>query len=269
MFHDLLNIFAVKMLFLSVIFALCFAVERMIPAERSDAPGMILNWMVGFFTIVTEMAVSILIASLFVKFSWNFAIQDHGEIFRAIGLLIAWMALRDFLYYWFHRLQHASKWLWAEHALHHSDEHVNATTSVRHHWLEVPLGAVFVAAPLSYSLRPSLITVSLVSFTIGLVGVFIHMNARIGFGRFGWLLASPQNHRIHHSRLPEHTDKNFAQFFPLWDVLFGTYYRPKPDEYPPTGLASGQRVTTIKDSLLMPFVMWWKMFKSKQSAISR
>ncbi|PCK78907.1 sterol desaturase family protein, partial [Rhizobium sophoriradicis] len=29
---------------------------------------------------------------------------------------------------------------------------------------------------------------------------------------------------IHHSRVREHHDKNFANYFPIWDHLFGTYY---------------------------------------------
>jgi len=31
-------------------------------------------------------------------------------------------------------------------------------------------------------------------------------------------------------------DKNFAAFFPVIDILFGTYYRPRRDEYPRTGI---------------------------------
>jgi sterol desaturase/sphingolipid hydroxylase (fatty acid hydroxylase superfamily) len=37
-----------------------------------------------------------------------------------------------------------------------------------------------------------------------------------------WLLTSPQYHRIHHSLKPAHFDKNFAAWFPLWDILFRT-----------------------------------------------
>ena len=167
--------------------------------------------------------------------------------------------MRDFFYYWLHRLQHASKWLWAEHALHHSEESLNITTSVRHHWLDVPLNVIFVLTPLCYLFRPPVMVVPAYTIAIAMAGFSIHLNARISLGRFGWLIASPQNHRIHHSRLPEHVDKNFAQFFPLWDVLFGTYYAGKRNEYPPTGLSSGERVTTLKASLLMPFTAWRKM----------
>jgi sterol desaturase/sphingolipid hydroxylase (fatty acid hydroxylase superfamily) len=269
MLHEFFHTVEARILLLSLFFLFGFLVERLIPARPSvDVPGMLLNWMIGFFFLVGEAIAAMLVASIFVKFAWNglsslIEIPDRGSMIKAFGLGFAWIATRDFFYYWLHRSQHASKWLWAEHALHHSEENLNVTTSVRHHWLEMPLNTVFVVAPLTYLIRPPLITVPLVALTIGMVGTFIHMNARVGFGRFGWLIASPQNHRIHHSRLPEHMDKNFAQFFPLWDVLFGTYYRARPDEYPPTGLASGEQVKTLRGSLLMPFVAWRKMLWPK------
>jgi sterol desaturase/sphingolipid hydroxylase (fatty acid hydroxylase superfamily) len=47
--------------------------------------------------------------------------------------------------------------------------------------------------------------------------------------RWGWfgkyVVYPPTGHRVHHSALPEHRDKNFAGIFPIWDHLFGTYYQ--------------------------------------------
>src|SRR5437762_1691657 len=47
--------------------------------------------------------------------------------------------------------------------------------------------------------------------------------------RWGWfgkyVLYSPIGHRIHHSALPEHKDKNLGFLFPVWDWMFGTYYK--------------------------------------------
>jgi sterol desaturase/sphingolipid hydroxylase (fatty acid hydroxylase superfamily) len=127
----------------------------------------------------------------------------------------------------------------------------------------MPLEMFFVAGPFIYLFRPPLITVPVVSVLLGMVGVLIHANVRLGFGRLGWLIASPQNHRVHHSRLAEHADKNFAQFLPLWDVLFGTYYAPRPGEFPPTGSMSGERVETLGKSLTLPFLTWRKMLKDR------
>jgi len=45
------------------------------------------------------------------------------------------------------------------------------------------------------------------------------------FGWVGrWVLMSPVTHRIHHSDMPEHFEKNMGSVFIIWDRLFGTYY---------------------------------------------
>ena len=100
------------------------------------------------------------------------------------------------------------------------------------------------------------------------MGYFIHLNVRLSFGPLAWLIAGPQQHRIHHSRLPEHCDKNFGQFFPIWDVLFGTYYHARRDEFPDTGLVSGERVTSLYQALSLPFAKWQEIINSSRGLSS-
>jgi hypothetical protein len=78
----------------------------------------------------------------------------------------------------------------------------------------VPVEILIVAAPLR-----------------SLIIALAHTNVRAGYGFFSLLITGPQYHRIHHSSRPEHIDKNFAELFPVWDVIFGTVWRPKPDEF--------------------------------------
>lgn len=68
-----------------------------------------------------------------------------------------------------------------------------------------------------------------------------HVNVRLRFGPFTALVSGPQWHRIHHGRDPEYHDANFAAFFPVLDVVFGTYLRPAADEFPLSGLAGRSR----------------------------
>jgi sterol desaturase/sphingolipid hydroxylase (fatty acid hydroxylase superfamily) len=79
-----------------------------------------------------------------------------------------------------------------------------------------------------------------------------HVNVRFPMGRMMTVLNSPQWRRIHHSAMPEHRDKNFASLLPLWDILFGTAWIPKPDEYPVTGFDPPVRVSVI-DGVIWPF----------------
>jgi len=199
----------------------------------------------------------------------NLDLPTHGKV--GLGILLSFLALLiyDFFYYWMHRFQHWSKWLWAEHELHHSDEHVNVTTGVRHHHLEIFMKAIFIAVPLAILFRLPAVNFGLAFFLTQSFVFFIHANARVSFGPFNRFMASPQVHRIHHSIQPEHIDKNFAAYFPIWDVIFGTYYHPKPGEYPPTGLVSGRTVYSLREAAMMPFVSWATMLKARrQSSVS-
>src|SRR5262249_21623352 len=133
----------------------------------------------------------------------------------------------DFFYYWTHRLQHTVPALWEQHKLHHMDESVYCISSGRHHWLEEGIRVFTLTLPMSI-----LITIG---SSLGMVAAFIytywafviHANVRLPFGPMTPVLCGPQLHRIHHSREPRHRDRNFAAFFPLWDILFGTYHRPQ------------------------------------------
>jgi len=157
--------------------------------------------------------------------------------------VIAFLILTDFLEYAFHRAQHEIPLLWRMHSLHHSEEQMNATTTMRHFWLEGLL-RVLLIAPIAGVVFKADPTVILVAEMVRLANhVYCHMSLRRNWGRLWWLLDSPQYHRLHHSVLPQHLDRNFADLLPVWDILFGTAFHPAPDEYPSTGLVPSPRVS--------------------------
>jgi len=174
------------------------------------------------------------------------------------GLLVVGNLLAiDFAYYWYHRAQHRFPFLWAIHELHHSDAELNATSSYRTYWLEAPVQMILV-------LTPTLLLFGGVGPTHGLIVlgfslfflIFSHANLRLRLGPLsGWVIG-PQVHRIHHSRLPGHRDRNFAQYFPFLDRLFGSYYAPGRDEFPPTGADELASDASIATAMLRPFRIW-------------
>lgn len=157
----------------------------------------------------------------------------------------------DFGEYLFHRAQHRIPFLWSMHSLHHSDPDLNISTTIRHYWAEHLIKSVTIFLAVGLIFKVSAIVASsylLVSF----YNYFLHMNVRVGFGRFSWLLNAPQFHRLHHSRLSSHRDRNFAALFPIFDCLFGTYRKPWPGEFPPTGLDTGEWPGSIIQALVWP-----------------
>jgi sterol desaturase/sphingolipid hydroxylase (fatty acid hydroxylase superfamily) len=180
---------------------------------------------------------------------------SHESIPGQIGAAIVLVLVTDFFYYWLHRAQHTYGWLWEQHALHHSDEALNISTTVRHHWLEFVFQGLAVALPILIIFKLTPVSMWAVATFAAAYTRFNHMNLRLGFGPLSWLACSPQLHRIHHSSLPQHHDRNFAAYFPLWDVIFGTYYAPAKNEYPPTGI-DGVRIASVTEATLYPFKRW-------------
>ena len=50
--------------------------------------------------------------------------------------------------------------------------------------------------------------------------------------------------------------RTLPRIFPVFDMLFGTYCRPKPGEFPATGLASGERIESQWQGHFEPF--YWR-----------
>ena len=48
---------------------------------------------------------------------------------------------------------------------------------------------------------------------------------------------TPELHRWHHSRSREEADHNYGDNFIFWDIVFGTYYRPRDREVEALGIA--------------------------------
>lgn len=168
--------------------------------------------------------------------------------------VLGYFFVADVLYYWAHRLQHEIPLLWRTHRLHHSDVAVNASSTLRTHWLEEPVKVLVIVLPIHLLFEVPPQVTGLTGLLVGGWLFLVHANLRLGYGRIGHhLLVSPQVHRIHHSRLPQHRDCNYALFFPLIDRLFGTWVEPAPDEFPPTGLTDGGRYDGVLAGLLSPF----------------
>lgn len=181
---------------------------------------------------------------------------DPGPLARA-GLVVANLVAIDLLYYAYHRAQHHFPFLWAIHELHHADEELNATSSYRTYWLEMPVQAILVLTPtlvLFGGLGPRHATIVLACTLFFLI--FSHANLRLALGPLGGWVIGPQVHRLHHSRLPAHRDCNFAQYFPVIDRLFGTFVEPGKSEFPPTGADALPGDAGLVRVLTEPFRIW-------------
>jgi sterol desaturase/sphingolipid hydroxylase (fatty acid hydroxylase superfamily) len=135
--------------------------------------------------------------------------------------IVTYIVLMDALAYGIHRAFHASPWLWRFHAVHHSQRELNPLTTTRIHLVELLVKRVLMWAPLAVLGEP---TVALAWFVVldGFWGFFVHSGLRIPLGPLRYVLVEPGYHRLHHSRLREHFDANFAERLVIWDLLLGS-----------------------------------------------
>ena len=152
-------------------------------------------------------------------------LPDLGGGPLALGVaVLGW----DFIYYWNHRIQHESRFLWAIHVVHHSSERYNLSTALRQPWAEslgmfVPYGLMSLMG-----VRPNLIETAR---QINLIYQFwIHTDAIRTIGPLEEVLNTPSHHRAHHGSNRRYLDRNHGSILIIWDRLFGTFARERADD---------------------------------------
>lgn len=154
----------------------------------------------------------------FATLLWPFRIADLGEgVVAWTVAMIAW----DFAYYWNHRIEHESRFLWACHVSHHSSEKYNLSTALRQPW--TPYSSALFYPPLALlGVRPWLI---LVVGGINLVYQFwVHTETIGRLPRwFELVFNTASHHRVHHGSNARYLDKNYAGILIIWDRMFGTF----------------------------------------------
>ena len=67
-------------------------------------------------------------------------------------------------------------------------------------------------------------------------GFFQHSNLDLRLGWLNYLVVGPELHRWHHARAITDSNANYAHTFVLWDLVFGTYRRPRERRVEELGL---------------------------------
>jgi sterol desaturase/sphingolipid hydroxylase (fatty acid hydroxylase superfamily) len=172
------------------------------------------------------MGVGNVVISLFTRlgvvavFGWlhQYALFDLGRSAWAWGFALL---ADDFAYYWFHRLHHEVRFLWAAHENHHSSRHFNLSTALRQPWTTPITGPIFWAPLALLGIEPVMIaTCQAISL---IYQYWIHTEAIGRLGPLEWILNTPSHHRVHHGRNVEYLDRNHGGILIVWDRLFGSF----------------------------------------------
>ncbi len=139
----------------------------------------------------------------------------------------------DLLIYGQHVVFHKISWLWRFHRMHHSDVHIDVTTGIRFHPVEIILSLLIKFAAILILGVPAL-AILLFEIILNATAMITHSNLSIP----AWLdkllriiFVTPDMHRVHHSVHRNETDSNYGFNFSLWDRLFGTYIDQPKDTH--------------------------------------
>jgi sterol desaturase/sphingolipid hydroxylase (fatty acid hydroxylase superfamily) len=152
-----------------------------------------------------------------------------GDLPRGVQAVLV-LVVGDLVGYWVHRALHARP-LWRFHAVHHSSQDLDWLSTTRGHPVdEVLIRTVQTVTALAVGVDATVVSAYVPVLLVLAIGV--HANVPWRFGSLRYAIASPAFHRWHHAKDAEGVDKNFAGLFPLWDLVFGTYYLPRelPEE---------------------------------------
>lgn len=144
---------------------------------------------------------------------------------------VTYLVLEDLKRYSFHRLDHSSKFFWRFHKIHHGVTKLNCITGSRDHPV-FNLGHWTSDIGLAYLLgvTPTALALGL-SIRMVFGGILPHFNVDFPnttqtFPWWAYLIATPNFHAWHHT-LHCRPNANLADVFPFWDVLFGTFEKPR------------------------------------------
>lgn len=217
-----------------------------------------------YWFIVPVMARFVRIALMVVGATYLFGIQGddaliafydngHGPLatlplwVQALIFLVA----SDFMLYWIHRVFHGNA-LWKYHAIHHSSEEVDWISAARFHPINLIFGSIAVDVVLLLAGISPNVMLWIGPFTTA-HSAFVHANLNWSFGPLRYVIATPVFHHWHHECDKAACGSNYAGTFPIWDIMFGTYYWPQnklPSNY---GAADPQMPSGFLEQLVYPF----------------
>jgi len=195
----------------------------------------------GLFMAVTQVAIPLALTWAAVL-GLQALIEQNGlslDIWPHHWPVLAQLALKviagDFLRYWLHRLAHTWPPLWRLHEVHHHPDKLYTTNVFRFHPLEKSLQFLGDTLPfLVVGIGPEVLAYYFVFYALS--GLFQHSNIDIRLGWLNYVLSGPEVHRWHHSREISESNNNYAHSFVVWDLVFGTYFRPRDRQVDRLGL---------------------------------
>ena len=189
----------------------------------------------------------------------SFVWENHIGLSSIIDMEAWWASilifvLYDYGFYLWHSLNHKIPFLWKFHSVHHIDVDLDTTTNFRFHFFEVFL-SIFWRGSMAFLIGIPLSILLVYEFVFQASTLFHHSNIKLPLWMEKLLLiviATPRLHGIHHSKVRQERDSNFAVIFIWWDLIHRTFESKRLDKGVDIGLPQFEKSLTITQALLLP-----------------
>jgi len=158
----------------------------------------------------------------------NFIPHHHNAWVYYIILFV----LLDFCEYVYHVVMHKIDTLWKFHLVHHSDLHVDVSTTVREHPGETCVRTCCLML-WTFLLGPAVGVLILRQTFQTISNISAHTEFRLSDRAnkiIGFIFITPNLHHVHHHHELPYTDCNYGDVLSIWDRLFGTYTELERDK---------------------------------------
>ena len=197
-----------------------------------------------------------------------------------LALTLCFLLALDGALFVAHFLQHKVPLLWEFHKVHHSAEVMTPITVYRMHPVDDLLSGFMVGAATGlvqgvfgflFADGPSELLVWKLNLGLFLFYLFgynlrhshIWLSYPPAVSRY---LVSPAQHQIHHSKAPQHWDRNMGFIFAFWDRMAGTLYVPQSEEEIEYGLDRDEH--KVFDSVWALYLRPFKAVAARRRAVS-
>ena len=264
--HSYLFFYTVPILFIAMVIEYRSGKEHHTPVySRKDFWA---NVVLGIAGTITGLAGSYLASQLY-EICFNFFAPYREAIFKVASWSLNWkvwiiaIVLDDFTYYWFHRLHHQVRILWAAHVVHHSSDHFNYSTSLRLAWFSNIHKPFYWAWLAILGFNPAMIVTCITINSI--YQGFCHTTFSKYWDKLSFIMNTPGLHAIHHGRNDFCIDKNYSGIFNIFDKLFGTYEPIDKNKTIVFGVTHPPKSNSPIEISIHEFRDLWKAMRSTKS----
>ncbi|PQJ52966.1 sterol desaturase family protein [Psychrosphaera saromensis] len=250
------------------ILVIMMLLEWRLPARQSPIKNT-KRWLANFGLVFTSSLFARLVIPIGLTAVALYNTEQNIGLFNQLQLttnmpnwliIVLSLLLLDILIYWQHRLFHKVPMLWRLHKVHHADAHVDTSTGLRFHPIEIVISIAvkFVAVT---ALGVPAIAVLIFEITLNGLALFNHANIRLPNAiekPLRLILMTQILHRIHHSQVVNETNSNYGFSVIWWDKLFNSYKgsAEKSDQNLNIGLVEypgAKQNSSLLSLLTMPF----------------